>query len=170
MKTPLHKQLTNFIKQHGKISYREMEQFCKDNGYYSYTGARRLQEVRQPAHGNYDPTIGTIEDRGVIRFYVYIPSQTQEMPPETTKQPETTTSTIKSRYEASIAPQPVYSTTAENIYQPGPITGANTKDWTPENLTVMDIYKLELERLNRPPKESELKRAIKFYEAQRQRH
>jgi len=78
MNTPLHKQLTGFIKYHHKVHFRDVEFYCKNNHYKVYTGTRRLQEVRDPEHHNFDPEIGTIEEDGTIKYYVYFPGRTRE--------------------------------------------------------------------------------------------
>ena len=92
MDTPLWKLLTDLIKKHGQITYGEMEKYCEENGYRKSNGERRLREVRDPRHRNYDPTIGVIMEGDVIRFYTYKPDRTatqtqnsapgQEIPPK----------------------------------------------------------------------------------------
>jgi hypothetical protein len=78
METPLHKQLTNYIKLHRQVLYDDIPRYAKENHYKEYTAIRRLQEVREPKHPNYDPDIGTIEENGTIRWYIYKPAFMQE--------------------------------------------------------------------------------------------
>lgn len=88
MKTPLHKQLTNYIKLHRQVSYDDIQTYAKGNGYHAYTAIRRLQEVRQPEHRNYDRGIGTIEENGTIKWYIYKPFFASNSAPQQAKPAE----------------------------------------------------------------------------------
>jgi hypothetical protein len=76
----LRQNLIQYIKVHRQVHFRDIEKYAEDNGYKAYTAVRRLQEVRDDAETNshFDPEIGTIEENGTIKFYVYFPGRTRE--------------------------------------------------------------------------------------------
>lgn len=82
MKTPLHKLLTNYIKLHNRVLHSEITRFARELGAKEYTAVRRLQEVRQEKHRNYDPDIGALDrygkplvnGNGIIGWYIYKPA------------------------------------------------------------------------------------------------
>jgi hypothetical protein len=76
--TSLRQKLIEYIRIHGQVHFRDIEKYAENNGYKAYTAVRRLQEVRDPQDPNYDPAIGTVEENGTIKFYVYLPSQKLE--------------------------------------------------------------------------------------------
>lgn len=83
MKTPLHKQLTDYIKLHGRVHFRDIEKYAEENGYKAYTAIRRLQEVRDPDHKNYDPAIKTVAEGTTIKWYVFESILPDDLPYET---------------------------------------------------------------------------------------
>lgn len=74
--TSLRQKLIEYIRIHGQVHFRDIEKYAEENGYKAYTAVRRLQEVRDPQDlDHYDPEIGTVEENGTIKFYVYKPGQ-----------------------------------------------------------------------------------------------
>jgi hypothetical protein len=146
MKPPLHKQLTNYIRLHRQVSYNDIQEYAKSVGNYAYTAIRRLQEVRQPEHRNFDKDIGVIMEGTAIKWYIYKPAfmthQTQETPRREEIQQPATKDTPKPATEPNIAPQPTSDISAKEALQ---------------------IYEQERKFLGRPPKASELKVAIERY-------
>lgn len=109
--TSLRENLIRYIKTHGQVHFRDIEKYAEENGYKAYTAVRRLQEVRDPQDlDHYDPEIGTVEENGTIKFYVYRPEQAKEIPapvelravqPETPRRIENTASQPKLPWQKS---------------------------------------------------------------------
>jgi len=72
----LNQQLVDLIKKQGRIHWKDLERFCDKNGYrWADNGTKRLREVRETHHPNYDPEIDVeyYKDSKIIEFYVYRP-------------------------------------------------------------------------------------------------
>lgn len=71
-KQPLHLILTTYLKERPrkKIHGGQMERVSQSWGYEAETGKRRLREVTNPLHDNYNPHVWKdYEDGCVIYWY-----------------------------------------------------------------------------------------------------
>lgn len=119
----LKQSLVDLIKTHGRLTHREVVQYCLDHGYKPDNATRRMREAM-----NEDLTIETERHSGTIMAYVYKPSnlnavkpkprQIQEQPPKTDKNPvPTKNSHQKPNFNDSAIP-PIYCCEI-NDYSPG---------------------------------------------------
>ncbi len=70
----LKTKLIELIKQQGKVHWKDLERFCTQNEHrWADNGSKRMREVRQKGHPNYDPHIGVIYYHGTetIEYYTY---------------------------------------------------------------------------------------------------
>jgi len=75
----LQKQLVEWIREKGVVSYREIEDQCNlgtcgrfKRMYKIATADRRLREVTEPGNKNFDSHIKKIEPDGYIAGYRYV--------------------------------------------------------------------------------------------------
>lgn len=70
MKTPLHKQITQFLmeKRGQWVKKSDIEHFGHSVGSNAYTAVRRTQEMCQVGHRNYNPLIQKMEKDGLVNY------------------------------------------------------------------------------------------------------
>lgn len=87
MKDSLKEKLLEQIKTNGRMTHRDMVLFCLDNSYKPDNGTRRLREVRDPKHPDFDSSIQVEMNGGTIMAYTYKPNSA----PQPTVKPSTDT-------------------------------------------------------------------------------
>lgn len=105
----LKQNLIDLIKTHGRLTHREVVQYCLDNGYKPDNGTRRLREVVEA-----DPTIVPEKHAGTIMAYTYQPSSMQQEPTEPDIKPiQTTQNTTPAKSPHS---EPVFAPRGKSYY------------------------------------------------------
>lgn len=111
----LKQNLVSLIKTHGRLTHREVVQYCLDNGYKPDNGTRRLREVMDE-----DPTVVPDKHTGTILAYIYKPSMSDFKPPRQAIPPHTEHSpkpTQKPHHKPVNAPQKKWQKSPE-FYRP----------------------------------------------------
>ncbi len=69
MKTPHHKLILEYLRQKGIwVNKRDIEEFGRSIGAFGNTAVRRIQEMCQPTHRNYQNGIQHKQEEGIAWF------------------------------------------------------------------------------------------------------